>query len=220
MAAIHNIIFDLGNVLLDLNYARARCSFQDLAGEEWDFGRGAAEAGPLFDLFLKGHIGEAEFFRQLRSRAPRSVGVDDLRRAWNSMLGELPPQRLALLTKLREHYRLFLLSNTNYTHLQALDGLLKAQLDLDREAFEAYFEQVYYSCEIGLRKPEVGVYRFVLADAGLDAADTLLIDDLPANIEGGRRVGLQVFLHAPETEIADVLPTWLRGTQRTSEKKK
>lgn len=210
MPAIHNLIFDLGNVLLDLDYARARRSFKALAGEEWDFGRGAAEAGPLFDLFLKGHIGEAEFFQQLRNRAPRPVGIDELRRAWNSMLGELPPPRLALLTKLREHYRLFLLSNTNYTHLQELDSLLKAQLGLSREAFEAYFERVYYSCEIGLRKPDVSAYRFVLADAGLDAADTLLIDDLPANIEGARQVGMQAFLHDPKMEIVEVLPAWLR----------
>lgn len=216
MPAIHNIIFDLGNVLLDLEYARARRAFQELAGEAWDFARGAAEAGPIFDLYLKGHVGEAEFFNQLRDQAPRPVEVDDLRRAWNSMLGQLPPHRLEMLAGLRERYRLFLLSNTNYTHVQQFGHLLEEELGLTREEFEAHFEKVYYSCEIGLRKPDVAVYRFVLADAGLDAEDTLLIDDLPANIEGARQVGLQVFQHDPQAEIAEVLPKWLRENRGSS----
>jgi len=214
MAAIHNIIFDLGNVLLDLEYARARQAFQELAGEEWDFARGAAEAGPAFDLYLKGHVGEAEFFNQLRDQAPRPVEVDDLRRAWNSMLGQLPPHRLEMLARLRERYRLFLLSNTNYTHVQQLGRLLEEELGLTREEFEAHFEKAYYSCEIGLRKPETAVYRFVLADAGIASETTLLVDDLAANIEGAQGVGMQVFLHDPNTEIAEVLPKWLQETNK------
>ena len=209
MAVIKNIIFDLGNVLLDLDYGRVRRSFQRLFGAEWDFERGAADAGPHFDKYQRGHISEVEFFGKLKESAPGPVAVEQLKEAWNGMLSAINPVRLDMLKRLGGSYRLYLLSNTNHTHLRQFDQLLKEQLNISRQEFEGLFDRVYYSCEIGMRKPDPEVYAFVLEDACLKPEETLLIDDLQANIEGAEMAGMLSFLHDPVNEIASFLPAWL-----------
>jgi putative hydrolase of the HAD superfamily len=63
---------------------------------------------------------------------------------------------------------------------------------------------VYYSCEIGLRKPNADIYEFVLKENDLEAAKTLFIDDSVQNIDAAKDVGLQTILLKPGMYIEDL----------------
>ena len=107
------------------------------------------------------------------------------------MLGRVPVDRFAFLEQAAQHRRLFLLSNTNAIHKQAFSETLSQQLQ--SVSFAGFFEKCYYSHEMGMRKPDVEIFQKVMDDNGLSPANTLFIDDSIANIEGAKRVGLQVY---------------------------
>jgi putative hydrolase of the HAD superfamily len=54
-----------------------------------------------------------------------------------------------------------------------------------------------------LRKPDRAIYEYVLADAELVPAETVFFDDVEANIESARAVGIEAFLHPVGSEIAE-----------------
>ena len=101
------------------------------------------------------------------------------------MLLTIKPERLEMLLELRKKYKVFLLSNTNETHLAFVDGYLRTVYGFDIQHFSTvYFDKAYYSHEIGLRKPNTSIFQFVLDDAGLKAEECLFIDDIAVNTEG------------------------------------
>ena len=133
-----------------------------------------------------------------------------LRQAWNAMLLGLPAHRLALLTELRQAgYGVYLLSNTNQTHLNWVREYLQREYDCT-DFDTRYFDRVYYSHLLHRRKPDVATYTHVLQDAGIRAEDTLFIDDNAANVEGARAAGLQAHHHADGRDVEEVVQEWRR----------
>jgi glucose-1-phosphatase len=122
------------------------------------------------------------------------------------MLLQLPKHRLDMLSRLKEKYNVYLLSNTNKTHVDWVDGYLRTVHGFTIDDFDKhYFHKVYYSHLIHLRKPNVNCYAFVLQDAQLKPEETLFIDDNAENIMGAKKVGIQTYLHKIGDEIVDVL---------------
>lgn len=206
MKKIKHIFFDLGNVLLDLDYPRVRRQFQELLGEDWDFEKGVMEANELFAAFQSGRMGEEAFFKELQQRAPRKVATEDLITAWNSMLDQLPWQRFVMLRRLKNTYQLFLVSNTNPTHLRHFNRLLREETSLGLKDFESLFAKTYYSFKMGMGKPAPEVYKYIIEDSGVTPGQSLFVDDLEANVRAAEEAGMKGYLHNPETEIAEVLP--------------
>jgi putative hydrolase of the HAD superfamily len=110
--------------------------------------------------------------------------------AWNVMLLDFPPERVELLKKLKSKYRIFLFSNTNHIHLQHFHQTFRQEFGSD---LDDLFEKAYYSHLIKLRKPDVVAYEYVINDSGINAAETLFIDDAGVNVEGAQKAGLQGF---------------------------
>ncbi len=199
LCGIKNVVFDLGNVLLDLDFDR---TFQQL---EHYLGEGYRDRLPK-DLFLDyetGKITEAAFFDALRSAAKGPVSVLQLKDAWNSMLLTLPLARLELLERLKKNYRVYLLSNTNASHVDWMRGFVDYQYQI-RDLEGRFAHKAYYSHEINLRKPNIDIYEYVLKDAGLKPEETLFIDDNPANVEAAQRAGIRAHLHPAGAEVMDL----------------
>lgn len=203
---IKNIIFDFGNVLIDLNIPRTTEKFQELLQEEFEASFAKSHAAAVFDRYEVGHLTEEEFVAILQQSTNRSITPQQVLEAWNGMLVGIPAHRLTLLERLRNDYKVFLLSNTNATHLDWVDAHLQAEHKMTMAEFnERFFDKTYYSHLIRLRKPGREIYDFVLNDAGLKAEETLFIDDNADNIEGAKLAGLQTILHSIGAEIVDVL---------------
>jgi putative hydrolase of the HAD superfamily len=202
-----NIIFDFGNVLLDIDIPRTFDSLAHHLGE--DYRQKLTKIYPegnLFDDFEVGTIKETFFLETLRSVADTPLSIRTLREAWNAMLMRIAPQRLEMLLRLRQNYRVFLLSNTNETHLEWVDGYLRQVFDFDIQYFNTtFFEKVYYSYEIGRRKPNADIYEFVMQDAQILPQETLFIDDNADNIATAKQLGWQTILLPIRAEIVERL---------------
>lgn len=204
---IKNLIFDFGNVLIDLDIERTFISLRHFVGD--DYAQKLQDVYPQGDVFIDfeiGKISENTFLETLRSIANTPLSMRQVKEAWNAMLLTIKPERFEMLLHLRTKYRVFLLSNTNETHLNFVDGYLRTVYGFDIAHFDkTYFDKAYYSHIIGLRKPNDDIFEFVLQDAGLIASESLFIDDVAANTEGAKRVGMKVYQHRIGDEITQVL---------------
>ena len=127
--------------------------------------------------------------------------------AWNSLLLDLPPERVELLKKLRENYRLFLLSNTSSIHITQVNKILEATTGIEK--LDDLFEKVYYSYDMGLMKPDPAIYLQVLKEQGLEAEETLFLDDNADNIAAASKLGIDTIHVQKPVTILDYLKDYV-----------
>jgi putative hydrolase of the HAD superfamily len=204
--AIRNIIFDLGGVFIDIHYHKTRDAFMALGVADFDALFQQSYSNPLFARLEKGEISPEDFYDAFRLETGLQVSNAQIANAWNAMLGEFRPGAVALLPNLRSQYRLFLLSNTNEIHHAAFSQQYQQQFG---HAFDDHFEKAHYSHTLGQRKPDVACYQAVLQLHGLEAAETLFIDDTPTNIAGAREAGLHTLLLASGEKLEDQMSKYL-----------
>jgi len=193
------MIFDFGGVIIPIDFEAPIRAFKKLGIElegEFSF----LKQDPIFDRFDRGEASSKEVLGFFRSKLPaKSNATDaDLLHAWNEILGVMPKARIELLERLQKKYRLFMLSNTNPLHIQCIrdhDPLMPRM--------EACFEKLYFSYEIGHRKPEEKSFLTITEEQGIEAQDTLFIDDHPLNISAAQKLGFQV-LHC-RSELTDLM---------------
>ncbi|MDK2910626.1 MAG: glucose-phosphatase [Bacteroidales bacterium] len=200
MQEIRNIIFDFGGVILNIDFQRSIEAFQALGiGKDpsffFEFGQ-----SEIYSNLEKGLISEKDFYDHIRRVSGVQASDEDLRRAWDAVLLDMPEERVELLKKVRQHYRIFLLSNTNAIHYETYNGAFRLRY---RHDFEEFFEKAYWSFRIGMRKPSPTTFQWVLNDAGLKASETLFIDDTLKHVEGARVAGIKGF-HLHNTELTSL----------------
>lgn len=186
--SIPNIIFDFGGVLLNIDTDQAVKSFKEIGLTDTSVVKKEYQTNGLFDRLEKGLISADQFRTEIRSHIEVEVSDEQIDLAWNSMLLDLPYERLELLNKLKDKHRLFLLSNTNIIHWEAYMGMIQ---NVHGVCLSDYFEKDYYSHNMGLRKPDSKIYTTLLEKEGLLASETLFIDDMWTNIEAAQVLGLK-----------------------------
>lgn len=202
MQKIENIIFDLGGVLLDIDYNLTRAAFESLGIADFDTMYSLADADPLFQKLETGKISEENFYKEFNHRTGNNFSPSEIKNAWNAMLLSFRENSLQYLASLRPHYKTYLLSNTNFIHIDSLKEIFNHK---KREnPFDDYFDKAFYSCGVGLRKPNINCYEWVLDDLKIDGAKTLFIDDSEQNIEGAKKAGLHTILLKPGEKIEDL----------------
>lgn len=186
-----NIIFDLGGVILNIDYGRTIDAFKQLGIKRFDEQYTQAAQTALFDDFERGQTGPHGFRRGIREQLGLTASDQEIDNAWNAMLLDLPAERLDLLSKLQAVKHTFLLSNTNRIHVECFERAINDAHGM--AGLSSLFESVYYSCDVGMRKPEERIYQMVVKRHGLDLSDTLFIDDSIQHVEGARRAGLHAY---------------------------
>ncbi|HRN79066.1 MAG TPA: HAD family phosphatase [Ferruginibacter sp.] len=187
-----NIVFDLGGVLININYQRTIQAFQQLGFPNFEEMYSQFKANRLFEQLETGHISEETFYQTLIHSTQNAITRNQITEAWNAMLLNFRIPSLQFLEKLKPNYNVFLLSNTNIIHKRKFDSILQEQTGLN--AIDPLFHKCYYSHLIGLRKPYREVYQFVLDDAGIQANETLFIDDSQPNIVAAQELGIHAHL--------------------------
>lgn len=188
MQNIKAIIFDLGGVLLNIDFNKVSAAFKALEIEKFDELYSQSEANLLFQNLETGKITEEEFCDRMKNYTAGTVTSDDIVQAWNSILLDFRQESLDHLKALKNKYKLFLLSNTNIIHFKAFNKIF--DLTINQDSFNSLFDKVYYSHEIGLRKPEAAAYQIVLQENNLLPEEAVFIDDTLKNIEGAKAVGI------------------------------
>ncbi|MFT5600591.1 MAG: FMN phosphatase YigB (HAD superfamily) [Flavobacteriales bacterium] len=202
LKGVKNIIFDLGGVILNIDYQLTSIAFFNAGFQGFDTFYSQAKQSSLFDDFETGEISSEEFCAEIRRIS--GLSNEKIIECWNSMLLDLPIHRIDFLKSLKGRYRLFLLSNTNEIHLNSLRESIVEKYGSD--ILSDIFEVVYYSHELGLRKPNAGCFNAVLEANGLLAQKTLFIDDSIQHVNGAATAGVRSVLLQSNQDITSLFP--------------
>jgi FMN phosphatase YigB (HAD superfamily) len=181
---INTIIFDFGDIFINLDKEGSINEFKKLGLEHPN--EVLLEKN---DLFEKGKISELEFIESFQKYIP-SASIDDIRKAWNKIIGDFPLYRLEFLQMLVGKYRLFLLTNTDSIHIEHFEHKVGQSFSRD---FYQCFEKVHYSYEMGMRKPDENIFNYLIKHHDLSPKRTLFIDDKKENTDAAERLGIQVW---------------------------
>lgn len=200
---IDAIIFDLGGVILNIDYQATIDAFTDLGIENFQEQFSQLKQNKLFDDYETGRISSQVFLDALQSILPVGVSNQAILDAWNAILKDLPPHRLHVLEQVKKQKPTFLLSNTNDLHIQSFNQYLSKTFNLDSLA--PYFDKLYLSYEVGMRKPDAEIFEHVLNEQRLKPERSLFIDDTIIHIESARSLGIQTLHLTKGMDIAMLL---------------
>jgi putative hydrolase of the HAD superfamily len=194
---VKNVIFDMGGVLVDVHRERAIESFKSI---------GVADADQLIDsyhhegLFLdleNGDIDTKEFCTLLSQHAGREIVLQDIAKAWRSIVSDPPVYKLDYLIELRKEYTLFVLSNNNPI---LVDGWASTpQFSTQGRPVMDYFDKLYLSYQMKCTKPAPIIFEKMIDDSQIIPAESLFIDDGLHNIETAQSLGFHTY-HAQNGE--------------------
>lgn len=193
---INAIIFDFGDVFINLEKEKSIEEFKKLGLDGPN-----EELLAQNDLFEKGKITELQFIESFQKFIP-NASVEEIVKAWNSLIGDFPLYRLEFLQMLSSRYRLFLLTNTDSIHISRFEHKVGMSFYSD---FYRCFEKVYYSYEMGMRKPQPEIFTTILNKHDLSPKRTLFVDDKKINTDMAENLGLYVWnLQVGKEDVVDL----------------
>ena len=182
-----NFVFDLGGVLIDLDFKAAINGLQKAGFANVKEQLQAFDREGIFQKFELGEMSADEFRSAIRENSPVSLTDEEVDGLWNAMLLEVPREKLELILHLRGKYMVYLLSNTNSIHW---DYVCKNAFNYRGFRVNDYFEETFLSYEMHLAKPDKAIFEKVLEEANLLPEETLFIDDSEANCKAASELGI------------------------------
>lgn len=207
---IELVIFDLGGVLLEIDYSLTQDAFAKLGISDIGKLYSKAAQSDIFNTIETGAISPAEFRAAICQVIGKDIQDEEIDAAWNALIQHLPIGRLEGVTQLRKSHRTCMLSNTNEIHIPRFEGLIREQGMMN--AYETAFEQIFYSSRIGYRKPDEKAFTHVLTQVGVRAEKALFFDDSLQHIESARKLGIHSYhLEVGKEDISDILIRFRNG---------
>lgn len=201
------IVFDFGNILINLDFPKCFKAFQDVLDQDFSKGLPEKTKAAMF-RYEKGEINTESFLWHLQQYKP-TAEVRDIIAAWNAILGELPQSRFEMVENLGQDYNIAMLSNINEMHEQVIHKRISKEMGIE-DFHKQYFNKVFYSHLIGHRKPDPECYAFVQKELGIEDGQTIFfIDDMEQNITAAREAGWQGAVHDPKEDIINNIETYL-----------
>lgn len=195
---IENIVFDLGGVIINIDFDLTTQAFANLADISFEEASKKMEEFQFYDKYEKGELTDSAFRDYVREALNVDKGDAFIDNAWNALLQDIPIERVELIKKLGKDFNLYLLSNTSNIHVKGVNAILKETTGHNN--LNELFKKVYLSYEMGLRKPGVEIYHALAKDAGLDPEKTVFIDDNKENALGASKAGWHhIHLQSPYT---------------------
>jgi len=200
---IRNIIFDLGNVIINIDPDLTLQKFRDMGVTNFDEMYTIMRQTDVFDRLDTGKITLPEYRNAIREYTNINLSDGQIDDAWCAMLLDFPKENVDLLQKLHaKGYKVYLLSNTNQMHIDYYTKYLIQRFGCD--LLSELFDRCFYSHEIGFRKPNREAFEYVLKTEKLKPSETLFIDDLEHNVIGARQTGMQAYHHPQGDRLVDL----------------
>ena len=199
---VKNILFDLGNVLIDIDPYLTIQEIENYGGVSWNESSEREALEQWLHAFERGQITPLNFCQHLCNILDLEISFEEFVEVWNKTLLEIPEERWSLIRELSEHYNLYLLSNTNEVHIRTIFYMYKRVYG--QENLFEFMNKEYYSNLIGMRKPDRQIFEYVLNDSGIKANETIFIDDSRRNILAASELGFQTYLIGVNEEVSDI----------------
>lgn len=200
---IKYIVFDLGGVLMDIDFNKTFEAYSKITGNPKETLR---DSKLLLDVYLNyesGAITDEDFRNAIRKKL--NVDVDDktIDSAWNALLLDFNSQAISLLRSLKGKYPLYLLSNTNNIHFNHSNQKIATQ-NL-AESLVSLFDGLFLSYRMGCRKPSEEIYQQVIKQLKCLPQEILFIDDLELNTKAAEELGIQTILLTDKNKITELV---------------
>ncbi|MEO1256621.1 MAG: HAD family phosphatase, partial [Bacteroidota bacterium] len=203
LQGIDAIIFDFGNVLIDLDYPKVIKGFSQVAKKNQEEIEELVVTAPVLQKFEMGMIGPDEFRAKMNAILGTRMGERQFESIWNSMLKPISKERMDKVLKVGERFQTFILSNTNMIHEIAFEEMI--MMKTGKDSLRDFVKEVYYSHEIGMRKPNLNCYRFVIDDIGLYSSRMLFLDDRLDNVEAAQKAGMKALqIFDPDSQLNEI----------------
>ncbi|MCU6663644.1 glucose-1-phosphatase [Silvania hatchlandensis] len=189
-------IFDLGNVIVDIDVNRVLGSWSDFSRVPLATLKQSFTMGDAFHQHERGEISDEVFAEKLCHEMDLPLSYEQFAHGWQAIFVGIRPEVIAIMHKLREQgHRVVVLSNTNRLHTTFWPD--------EYPDVKAAADKIYLSQEMGMRKPEARIYQAVLQAEGYPAADAVFFDDNADNIEGANQLGITSILVTGKQTIPD-----------------
>jgi len=189
-------IFDLGNVIVDIDFNRVLGAWSDFSRVPLATLKQNFVMGEAFHRHERGEISDEEFAKALCEEMALPLSYEQFSTGWQAVFVALRPDVIDVMHKLRaKGDRVVVLSNTNRLHTTFWPE--------QYPEIRAAADHIYLSQEMGMRKPESRIYQQVLTQEDFSAEDAVFFDDNAENIAGAERVGITSILVANKATIPD-----------------
>ncbi len=199
---ISTLIFDFGGVIVNLDLPQCIQNLNNLGLNDVEKYLSNFGQSGFFLKFESGELSIEEFRDEIRKLTRNELSDNQIDEAWCSFITNIPAEKIEVLKKLRNKYKLLLLSNTNPLHIQVSAAGEFAKYG---GTMNDFFDKCYLSYEMGLVKPNASIFEALLKDAGVKAEECLFIDDGPKNIETASKLGIQTCLVKQEDDLSFLL---------------
>ncbi|OGX11098.1 MAG: hypothetical protein A2351_07900 [Omnitrophica bacterium RIFOXYB12_FULL_50_7] len=177
---IKAVIFDLGNVLVNYDVQKAARRFSKAGGISKLRIWAHFFLSKFEQAYTRGEMSTREFYREATRVFKNPVPYATFKYYWNDIFWENPGME-KLLIRIKKHYPIYLISNTNslhYNHIKKNFKLLR------------HFKRKFPSHEVKARKPDLKIYQRVLRKISLRPEETVFIDDMKSFIRGAQKAGM------------------------------
>ena len=190
-AKIKNIIFDLGGVILDIDENVVYKELEKMGIEISELAH-SKEFVEILSKFDTGIYTAATFRKKTKQFIGQEKMTDEkFDSIRNAMLLDIPRERIEAIEKVKKHYKIFLMSNTNVIHYDLY--VRDLQLRFGYNEFDELFNKSYFSFAEHLEKPDPRFFELILDHEGLLPEETLFIDDTAENIETAKSLGIKTY---------------------------
>lgn len=208
---IKNLIFDLGGILLNIDFQKSVDAFKKIGFNEFGNILDNYWLNDFFHDFEKGLISPKDFRAKIRTISNENISDSEFDNAWNAMILDFPAHRIETLKELSKGYRLFLLSNTNIIHYEIYNTVFSKQFEV--KGLEDLFEKAYFSHQIKMRKPDLDIFSLILEENNLNAKESLFIDDFNENLLAAKKVGINTLKVITNSDFIQELKNYFSYTQ-------
>ena len=195
---IKAIVFDMGGVLIDLDYDRCVAAYKALGFEEiCDYLDPCHQKGIYGDM-ESGKASEDEFYDFFLSKCHAGTTRADIDACMKSFYDGPSEKTGSLLRGLKQKgYGIYMLSNNNPIMMRICDSDFK-KVGI---GISDFFDQAFISSSMKMMKPDAAIFNEAIRRIGLKAEELLFIDDSPVNVEAARKSGMNAILYTPGQDL-------------------
>ena len=202
---VKNLLFDFGGVIISLNKQNAINRFKEIGFKDIEQYLNEFRQEGIFLEYEEGKLTPQEFYKEFRRLAGKEdISDKDIDSAWLAFLIGIPEYKFQLLKDLRKKYNIYLLSNTNPS---IMNWAFSNDFSPEGLPISAYFDKCYLSFELGVAKPDKKIFELILADSGMNPAETLFLDDGKTNVEIGKEFSFQVYQANQDEDLREFFKT-------------
>ncbi|MBD2809592.1 glucose-1-phosphatase [Xenorhabdus sp. Vera] len=193
-------IFDMGNVIIDIDFKRVLAVWSNLSGTPLATLTAKFSLNDIFEKHERGQVSDNEFAEMVCDEMEISLSFEQVAEGWNAVFIGIRQEIIELMNKLRtQGHRVVVLSNTNHLHFD--------YLSVHYPEIAASADFLYLSQELGMRKPEPDIFKHVLEAEGVTADQAIFFDDVLEHVEAAIQSGINAIHVAGRNDIPDYFKT-------------